>query len=96
MNSELLEFTWEVKLNGSFDFLRAESLAFPKDHEVARLAHDFHKELSEDVVNQTDALLRDAKLWLDLLQNSVDVSLEGGRVKDLKSPLRHSLSLSSF
>jgi hypothetical protein len=82
-DSKLLEFSREVQLDGGLDLLRRESLAFPEDHEVARFAHDLQEQLSEDVVDQSDALLRDTELWLDLFQNSIDVGLKRSSIEYL-------------
>ena len=73
-----------MQLDGSLDLFGTESLLLRDDHKVPRLLHDLLEELGDDVVDESYAFLRDAKLRLHLLQNTEDVELEGVRVCELQ------------
>lgn len=84
LDGELLELTREVQADGGLDLSGAESLPLRVDHEGPGLAHDLLEELNNNVVDERHALLGDAELRLDLLEDSEDVGLEGVGVAQLQ------------
>ena len=71
------EFTWEEKSDGGLDFATAESAFLVVAYELAAFEGDTLEGVVDERVHDAHASLADASVWVDLLEDSVDVEGEG-------------------
>jgi len=71
------EFTWEQKSDGSLDFSGRESVLAVVSHKAGGLSGNLLKDVVDERVHDAHGSLGDASLWVDLLEDSVDVNREG-------------------
>ena len=75
LNGQLAQFTWKEEFDGCFNFFGGESLLLVENEESSAFLDHVVKKFSENLIELSHCLLGDTKLWFDLLQHSVDVSL---------------------
>ena len=71
------EFTWEEESHGSLDFAGRESVLAVVSHKAGGLSGDLLEDVVDERVHDAHGSLGDAGLWVDLLEDSVDVNREG-------------------
>ena len=71
------EFTWEEKSDGGLDFATAESAFLVVAYELAAFEGDTLEGVVDERVHDAHASLADSGVWVDLLEDSVDVEGEG-------------------
>ena len=71
------ELTWEEETNGGLDLAGGEGVLLVVAHEAGALSGDLLEHVVDEGVHDAHASLRDASLWVHLLENSVDVHGEG-------------------
>lgn len=71
------EFSWEKESDGSLDFSGGESVLLVVSNELGGFEGDLLEDVVDEGVHDAHGLLGDTGLWVDLLQDSVDVDGEG-------------------
>ena len=71
------ELTWEVKADGSLDLAGGESVLLVVAHEARALRSDLLEDVVDERVHDAHGPLGDAGLGVDLLEDAVDVDVEG-------------------
>ena len=71
------EFTWEDELDGGLDLSGGESVLAVVSDESGALSGDLLEDVVDEGVHDAHGSLGDTGLWVDLLEDSVDVDREG-------------------
>ena len=71
------ELTWEEESDGGLDLAGGESVLLVVSDKSAGLSGDLLEDIVDEGVHDAHGSLADACLWVDLLENSVDVDAEG-------------------
>ena len=71
------EFTWEEESDGGLDFTGGESMLLVVADEAGALSSNLLEDIVDERVHDAHGSLRDASLWVDLLEDSVNVDREG-------------------
>ena len=75
-NSVLGEFTWEEKSDAGLDFATAKSAFLVVADKLAAFESDTLEGVVDERVHDAHASLADSGIWVDLLEDSVDVEGE--------------------
>jgi hypothetical protein len=67
------ELTWKEKSDGSLDFAAAKSALLAVPDELAGLKGDALEGIVDEAVHDAHGTLGDSGVWVDLLEDSVDV-----------------------
>ena len=70
------ELTWEEESDGGLDLTRGESVLLVISDESSTLSGDLLEDIVDERVHDAHGSLADASLWVDLLEDSVDVDGE--------------------
>ena len=70
------ELTWEEESHGGLDFATAESALLVVAYELAAFKSDTFEGIVDEGVHDAHASLADSGIWVDLLEDSVDVEGE--------------------
>merc|ERR1711934_841608 len=73
----LSELTWEKESDGGLDLTGGESVLLVVADEAGALSSDLLEDIIDEGVHDAHGSLGDASLWVDLLEDSVDVDREG-------------------
>ena len=73
----LSEFSRKEKSDGSLDLSGGESMLFVISDELGRLGGNLLENVVDERVHDGHGFLGDSSLWVNLLQDSVDVDGEG-------------------
>ena len=88
------ELSWEEESDGSLDLFAGESVLLVVSDKLGGLKGDLLEDVVDEGVHDAHGLLGDSSVWVDLLENSVDVDGEGFDSLSLLSSLGlHSLLL---
>ena len=71
------ELTWEEESDGGLDLAGGESVFLVVSNKSAGLSGDLLEDIVDERVHDGHGSLADAGLWVNLLENSVDVDAEG-------------------
>ena len=71
------ELSWEEESNGGLDLSGGESVLLVVSDELGRLRSDLLEDVVDEGVHDGHGFLGDSSLWVNLLENSVDVDGEG-------------------
>lgn len=71
------ELTWEEETDGSLDLSGGESVLAVVSDESGALSGDLLEDVVDEGVHDAHGSLGDTGLWVDLLEDSVDVDREG-------------------
>ena len=71
------EFTWEEESDGSLDLSAGQGVLSVVSNELGGLKGDLLEDVLDERVHDVHASLGNASLWVDLLEDSVDVYGEG-------------------
>ena len=71
------EFTWEEESDGCLDFTGRESVLLVVADKAGALSGNLLEDIVDERVHDAHGSLGDASLWVDLLEDSVDVDREG-------------------
>ena len=67
------EFTWEEESDGSLDLSAGQGVLSVVSDELGGLEGDLLEDVLDERVHNVHASLGNASLWVDLLEDSVDV-----------------------
>ena len=73
----LSELTWEQESDGGLDLTGGESVLLVVSDKSAGLSGDLLEDVVDEGVHDGHGSLGDSGLWVDLLEDSVDVDGEG-------------------
>ena len=71
------ELTWEEESDGGLDLAGGESVLLVISDESGTLSGDLLEDIVDEGVHDGHGSLGDSSLWVDLLEDSVDVDREG-------------------
>ena len=71
------ELTWEEKSDGGLDLTGGEGVLLVVSDKSGGLGGDLLEDIVDERVHDAHGSLGDAGLWVDLLEDSVDVDGEG-------------------
>ena len=71
------ELTWEEESDGGLDLAGGESVLLVVSDEAGALGSDLLEDIVDERVHDAHGSLGDASLWVDLLEDSVNVDREG-------------------
>ena len=72
----LSEFSWQEESDGGLDFSGGESVLLVVSDELGGLGSDLLEDVVDEGVHDGHGPLGDASLWVNLLEDSVDVDSE--------------------
>ena len=75
-NGVLGEFSWQEESDGGLDFSGGESVLLVVSDELGGLGSDLLEDVVDEGVHDGHGSLGDASLWVNLLEDSVDVDSE--------------------
>ena len=70
------EFSWEEESHGSLDLSGGESVLLVVSDELSRLGGNLLEDIVDEGVHDGHGFLGDSSLWVNLLEDSVDVDGE--------------------
>ena len=85
------QFTWKDETDCGLNFPGSESCSLVHSAKLGRFHSDFVEGVCDEVVHDGDSLLGDSGVWVHLLQDFVDVRLEGSWGSALLDALRSRL-----
>ena len=71
------EFSWEEESDGGLDLSGGESVLLVVSDELGRLRGNLLEDVVDEGVHDGHGFLGDSSLWVNLLEDSVDVDGEG-------------------
>ena len=71
------ELSWEEESHGGLDLSGGESVLLVISDELGRLGSNLLEDVVDEGVHDGHGFLGDSSLWVNLLENSVDVDGEG-------------------